>query len=77
MVFRQTSGDSRCLISIEPKTGILNESTYNVLAERINRDLNDFKLREIIHEETKDIRNILYIKAFALNDDFEDYTLNS
>jgi len=76
MVLRQTSGDNKCLISIKPKTGILNESTYNKLAERINKDFNDYKLREIIREETKDIRNILYIKAFAHNDDFEDYTLN-
>ncbi|NLA48407.1 MAG: His-Xaa-Ser system protein HxsD [Bacteroidales bacterium] len=76
LVLRQTSGDNTCLISIEPKTGILNESTYNKFAERINKDFNDYKLREIIREETKDIRNILYIKAFAHNDDFEDYTLN-
>ena len=27
--------------------------------------LNDFKLRERIKEETKDIRTILYVKAFS------------
>lgn len=31
--------------------------------------LNDYKLRQIIEEETHDIRTILYAKAFA---DFED-----
>jgi His-Xaa-Ser system protein HxsD len=74
IVTRQTSDESRCLIIIKPKDGALHESNYNELAQKINRDLNDYKLREIIHEETKDIRNILYIKAFANNDDFEDYT---
>lgn len=77
MVSRQTTNENRCLISIEPKAGTLNESDYNGLAAMINRDLHDYKLREIIHEETKNIRNILYIKAFAHNDDFEDYTLIS
>lgn len=33
--------------------------------------LNDFKLREIIESETKDIRTILYAKAFG---DFDDIT---
>lgn len=33
--------------------------------------LNDFKLREVIDAETKDIRTILYAKAFG---DFDDIT---
>ena len=33
--------------------------------------LNDFKLREIIESETKDIKTILYAKAFG---DFDDIT---
>lgn len=33
--------------------------------------LNDFKLREVIEIETKDIRTILYAKAFG---DFDDIT---
>lgn len=33
--------------------------------------LNDFKLREVIDKETKDIRTILYAKAFG---DFDDIT---
>ncbi len=35
--------------------------------------LNDFKLRQIIEEETHDIRTILYAKAFA---DLDDIDLN-
>lgn len=33
--------------------------------------LNDYKLRSIIAEETKDIRTILYAKAFAESEDFD------
>lgn len=42
----------------------------NVEAEFLQK-LNDYKLRQIIEEETKDIRTILYAKAFA---DCEDIT---
>lgn len=34
--------------------------------------LNDYKTREIIAEETKNIRTILYAKAFADCEDFND-----
>lgn len=44
----------------------------DLLRERFVRHLNDFKLRQIVNHETKDIRTILYIKAFAHNDDFEE-----
>lgn len=39
--------------------------------DRIYQMLNDQKLRDIIEIETKDIRTILYAKAFA---DFDDLT---
>ena len=41
------------------------------------QDLIDYKNRDLITNETKDIRNILYVKAFANNDDFEDFNLAS
>ena len=44
----------------------------SLLRERFVGHLNDFKLRQIVNHETKDIRTILYIKAFAHNDDFEE-----
>lgn len=34
--------------------------------------LNDYKLRQIIEEETHDIRTILYAKAFADFDDLDE-----
>ncbi len=42
-----------------------------LLNERFLTRLNDYKLRQIISNETKDIRTILYIKAFAHDEDIE------
>lgn len=33
--------------------------------QRLSQLLSDYQMREVIAAETKDIRNILYIKAFA------------
>ncbi len=41
------------------------------LKEEFFEKLNDYKLREVIEKETKDIRTILYAKAFG---DFDDIT---
>ena len=41
------------------------------LKEDFFERLNDYKLREIIDTETKDIRTVLYAKAFG---DFDDIT---
>lgn len=52
-----------------------NETEINPekIIEKFNQDLNDYKLRQVIEEETKDIRTILYVKAFANNNEFEEY----
>jgi His-Xaa-Ser system protein HxsD len=34
--------------------------------------LNDFKLREVVANETRDIKTILYAKAFADDEDFSE-----
>ncbi len=43
----------------------------NTIKEEFYQKLNDFKLRDLINKETKDIRTILYAKAFG---DFDDIT---
>lgn len=48
--------------------GIKDERSFNKM---FFEKLNDFKLREVIDKETKDIRTILYAKAFG---DFDDIT---
>lgn len=41
------------------------------LEKKIKSDLIDFKLRDIVNEETKNIRDILYVKAFSDFDEFD------
>jgi His-Xaa-Ser system protein HxsD len=74
-VCREYIADSIHRLTIEPKNGIVDNSHFDNLRHKISQLLADYKLREIILMETKDIRNILYIKAFANNDEFEDYNL--
>ena len=40
--------------------------------QKIQTDLIDFKTREIISNETKNIREMLIAKAFAHNDEFDE-----
>ena len=51
--------------------------TYEYVTHKFNQDLIDYKNRDLVINETKDIRNILYVKAFANNDDLEDINLVS
>lgn len=53
----------------------LSTQAKDIADEVVEQDflsaLNDYKLRQIIEEETHDIRTILYAKAFADCDDLE------
>lgn len=69
------SGECECLRSLSGETETIHFFPRQPLDEeelknRFLQRLNDYKLREIIFEETKDIRAILYAKAFADCDDF-------
>ena len=56
-------------IELNPAKGSISDED----AERLFlQKLNDFKLRQIVAEETKDVRTILYAKAFA---DYEDFNI--
>ena len=48
----------------------ITDEEFETLRVQLSQSIVDYKNREIIHEETKDIRNILYVKAFANSDDF-------
>lgn len=50
-----------------------NQKDENWIKADIFNALNDYKLRQIIEDETHDIRTILYAKAFA---DFDDLDSN-
>jgi His-Xaa-Ser system protein HxsD len=60
-------------ITFHAKGNSFSENEIEKVLTKFNQDLNDYKLRQIITEETKDVRTILYIKAFANNDNFEEY----
>jgi len=62
---------------LEKKDEFISEDEFRILKENINQRFIDFKNRDIIIQETKNIRDILYIKAFANNDDYEDFNLIS
>ena len=70
-VTRQLNGNVETL-SFEPKPNCQEDE--NALKGRFLTRLNDFKVQQIVDNETKDLRTILYIKAFANNDDFEEIT---
>ncbi len=73
IVYRENLSDSVHRLTIEPKTEIMDNFHFDNLKHRISQSLADHKMREMILVETNDIRNILYVKAFANNDEFEDY----
>ena len=64
-------------ITLELKPSANKIYTFEYVTHKFNQDLIDYKNRDLITNETKDIRNILYVKAFANNDDFEDFNLAS
>ena len=68
-VTRQLNGNAES-ISFEPKPNCQEDE--NALKGRFLTRLNDFKVQQIVDNETKELRTILYIKAFANNDDFEE-----
>lgn len=45
------------------------------LAQKIPQDLNDFLLRDMVQEETRDIRALIVAKAFANFEQEEDFPL--
>ena len=55
-------------VEIQPREDMDEEATRHLFLQT----LNDYKAREIIATETKDIRTILYAKAFADCDDFDE-----
>ena len=69
IITRQLNGYAETLC-FEPKPNCQEEE--NALKDRFLTRLNDFKVQQIVNDETKDLRTILYIKAFANNDDFEE-----
>lgn len=75
VIYQQNRDNNIQSITLEKKQGSVSEKESGILKERINQLLIDFKNRDIINQETRNIRDILYVKAFANNDDYEDFNL--
>lgn len=75
LIYQQNLENNLQSIIFDKKNGMLSDSDFQALKEKINQMLIDYKNRDIIHHETKNIRDILYVKAFADNDDYEDFNL--
>lgn len=66
---------SRCLINEsfeEIKATSVSNRNNNEFEARLTQALNDFKLRQIVADETRDIKTILYAKAFAEDEDLNE-----
>ena len=50
----------------------LADTDLKQLRERIRNDLVDYRLQEIVNEETKNIRDLIVARAFASSDVYED-----
>ena len=75
LIYWQRISDTKQDIVLEKKNSIITDQDFKFLKEKINQDFIDYKNRDIIIEETKNIRDIIYVKAFANNDEFEDFNL--
>jgi len=71
----QTKSGKGNIVKFEKHIGVFDDNEVASLKSKISQNLIDFKTRDIVNQETKSIREILLIKAFANNDDFEDYNL--
>jgi His-Xaa-Ser system protein HxsD len=69
IVRNQLNDDFESVSAISKDGKIFDEISWNA---RLADALNDFKLREVVANETRDIKTILYAKAFADDEDFSD-----
>lgn len=70
-------GESSVEIRLEKKEGTFSNEEIKYLKNRLSQDFIDFKTRDIVQRETKAIRELLLVKAFANNDEFDERDLFS
>lgn len=51
----------------------ITQEVFDKMRQKLSADFIDYKNRAIIASETRDLRNILYAKAFANSDDFVEF----
>jgi len=52
-------------ISLIPQKNVINISELELYLQKLERDLIDFNLRDIVTKETKNVRDLLIAKAFS------------
>jgi His-Xaa-Ser system protein HxsD len=72
-VITRTVNENTETVDFKANKSDFSETEKESILQKFNQDLNDYKLRQIIEQETNDIRTVLYVKAFANNDNFEEY----
>ncbi|MDZ4196104.1 MAG: His-Xaa-Ser system protein HxsD [Candidatus Izemoplasmatales bacterium] len=71
---------NRCTVDIQKGencfeislTNIQDRQPFEKIVSKVKSNLIDFKTRELIYKETKNIREMLIAKAFAHEDDLEE-----
>lgn len=73
VIVDEGGNDSYFTLTFSPKSDeiILDEKKAKVFFDKIINDLNDFRLRDIITKETKNVRDLLVAKAFS-NGEFDE-----
>ena len=69
IIVRDFLDDNTESLSIKALDANVAEETLKV---KLMQTLNDFKLRQIVADETRDIKTILYAKAFAEDEDLSE-----
>lgn len=69
IIVRSLLDDDIEQLSITANSDSIDEIT---IENKLMQALNDFKLRQIISDETRDIKTILYAKAFAEDEDLSE-----
>ncbi|GJM64947.1 His-Xaa-Ser system protein HxsD [Persicobacter diffluens] len=59
-------------VVLTKKEGEISDGLFAYLSNKIKQDLYDYKLRDLVQDETSLIRELLIAKAFANSDDFDN-----
>lgn len=69
VIVRQLLDDNTELLTVSNEESSVSDESLKV---KLMQTLNDFKLRQIVADETRDIKTILYAKAFAEDEDLSE-----
>lgn len=73
VITRQNKSGSTVQIILFSAPAPISVENFNQIQQKLSADFIDYKNRAIVATETRDLRNILYAKAFANSDDFVEF----